>query len=216
VPTKPADIVAPAAEQADSARQIKSRDRVRDLAEVFTAEREVNAMLDLVKDVSYDPKSRFLEPACGNGNFLVEILSRKLKRVREGVTKRSSQADFEFSTLIALSSIYGIDISDENTEEAKARLKALIVGHYSSGRNTWRPREGFYSSVDHILDTNIILGDSLNGAEKIVFVEYSAPARHRFAQVHYRLSDLEFAAQFAGRAKPVRIVGARKYWELGE
>jgi hypothetical protein len=207
--------VAPAEEQGDLSRQIKSRDRVRDLAEVFTAEREVTAMLDLVRDVSYDPKSRFLEPACGNGNFLVEILARKLKTVREAVSRSSAQADFEFNTLVALSSIYGIDISDENVDEARSRLKAIVVGHYSSGRNTWRPRDGFYSAVDHILATNIILGDSLNGAEKIVFVEYSTPARHRFSQAHYVLADLEIAAQFGTRAKPTKVVGASKYWELG-
>lgn len=63
-------------------KQIKSKKRVADHGEVFTAEREVNAMLDLVKQETERVDSRFLEPACGDGNFLAEILRRKLKEVR--------------------------------------------------------------------------------------------------------------------------------------
>ena len=63
-------------------RQVKSRARVADHGEVFTADREVNAMLDLVKQDTERVDSRFLEPACGDGNFLAEILRRKLQAAR--------------------------------------------------------------------------------------------------------------------------------------
>ena len=67
--------------------QVKSKKRVADHGEVFTAEKEVNAMLDLVKQETERIDSRFLEPACGNGNFLAEVLRRKLKVVNERYSK---------------------------------------------------------------------------------------------------------------------------------
>ena len=96
-------------------RQIKSRKRVAERGEVFTAEREVNAMLDLVKQETERIDSRFLEPACGTGNFLVEILRRKLEVIRRQYQKQLGE--LELQTTIALSSIYGIDIMKDNVEE---------------------------------------------------------------------------------------------------
>ena len=104
-------------------RQVKSKKRVRDYAEVYTAEREVKAMCDLVQEAADDDMYRiettFLEPACGNGNFLVEIYRRKLQRCH-------SPAD----ALQALGTIYGIDILADNVEEARARLYAMYVDAY--------------------------------------------------------------------------------------
>lgn len=104
-------------------KQIKSKKRVRDYAEVYTAEREVKAMCDMVQEAAEDDMYRiettFLEPACGNGNFLVEIYRRKLKRCH-------SPAD----ALQALGTIYGIDILHDNVEEARARLYAMYVEAY--------------------------------------------------------------------------------------
>ena len=88
--------------------QVKSKKRISEYGEVFTAAREVNAMLDLVKQETERIDSRFLEPACGDGNFLVEILKRKLNVV---VSKyKKSQSEFEMYIIIALSSLYGVDI----------------------------------------------------------------------------------------------------------
>ena len=89
-------------------RQVKSRARVSDHGEVFTAQREVNAMLDLVKQETERIDSRFLEPACGDGNFLAEILRRKLAAVR--ARYRKSPADYEKYAVVAVTSIYGVDI----------------------------------------------------------------------------------------------------------
>lgn len=96
--------------------QIKSKERVKKFAEVFTNPREVNAMLDLVKDECVKIDSTFLEPACGTGNFLVEILKRKLK-----VAKSDAER------IIALGSIYGIDIQLDNVKTSRQRMLSLIA-----------------------------------------------------------------------------------------
>ena len=191
---------------------IKSKDRVQELAEVFTAEREVKAMLDLLGDTAYSMTARFLEPACGNGNFLEEILSRKLS----GLAAAShGQDDFEFRIIFALSSVYGIDISQENIDQARARMKALIVHSYSTGQNTWVPEDGFYDSVDYVLETNIVLGDSLNHAEKVIFVEYTSPSPMLFSQRFFTLNEIERGRRTPGDSpKPFKIVGARHYLDL--
>lgn len=88
------------------AKQVKSKERVADHGEVFTAEREVNAMLDLVKHETENIESTFLEPACGDGNFLAEILRRKLAVVKKKYKKNPDE--YEFWSVIALSSIYGV------------------------------------------------------------------------------------------------------------
>ena len=87
-------------------QQTKSKQRVADHGEVFTREQEVNAMLNLVKNETLRIEARFLEPACGDGNFLVEILKRKLQLVENQYVK--SQREYEFYAVLAISSIYGI------------------------------------------------------------------------------------------------------------
>lgn len=109
--------------------QIKSRKRIVDHGEVFTSKREVNDMLDLIKHESYRIDSRFLEPACGTGNFLEEILSRKLSVVKDKYIK--SQLEYERNTILAVSSIYGIDILEDNVKECQSRLCTLINNEYT-------------------------------------------------------------------------------------
>ena len=101
-------------------KQVKSKQRVADHGEVFTAEREVNAMLDFVKQETERIDSRFLEPACGNGNFLVEILRRKMDVVKKKYKKRA--LDYEKNAILALTSIYGVDLLQDNVIECRARL----------------------------------------------------------------------------------------------
>ena len=95
--------------------QVKSKKRVTDHGEVFTSEREVNAMLELVKQETERIDSRFLEPACGNGNFLAEVLRRKLAIVEKKYKK--SQLEYERYAILAVSSIYGVDILEDNAQE---------------------------------------------------------------------------------------------------
>jgi hypothetical protein len=188
---------------------IKSRARVQSIGEVLTGEREVNAMLDLVDDTVRRPGSRVLEPACGNGNFLVEILRRKLAMV---AAEAKTPEAFEFGAITALTGTYGIDITLENVLEARERLRILLVDAYSTRKNTWRPNDGFYDSVQYILGTNIILGDSWKGAHKIVVVEYTSPFPGKFFQRFFTLAELE---RPSGRLpKPHRTVGATHYLEL--
>ena len=126
-------------------KQIKSKARVNKFAEVFTAEREVKAMCDLIpSEVWEDIDSRFLEPACGNGNFLVEIFERKLNRCESAE-----------QGLNALRSIYGIDIQQDNVEESKQRLFDMFVKKF--------PKAPAVTAIvaAQILENNIICGDSL-------------------------------------------------------
>ena len=103
--------------------QIKSKERVAQRGEVFTAEREVNAMLDLVANECLRPDSRFLEPACGDGNFLSAILKRKLAELRRKYKK--SPRDYEKQAIVAIGSLYGVDIMNDNVEVCRERLFSI-------------------------------------------------------------------------------------------
>lgn len=157
--------------------QTKTRQRVRDLAEVYTHEREVTAMLDLVRDMFPSPERprdiarTFLEPACGAGNFLVAILDRKLAYVKFGGLYRSV-ATFETAVLKSLSSIYGIDIDPENVEQSRQFLKADIAHHMNLHLNTVPVSAGFWPAVEAILSTNVIRADTLRDAQRIRLVGY--------------------------------------------
>ena len=151
--------------------QIKSRQRVADHGEVFTNPREVNAMLDLVRDESFRLDSRFLEPACGDGNFLIEILRRKLSLLKDV----KSQIEWEFKSLIAVGSCYGIDILPDNAEACRTRLEEHVLSqHPASERlnarsaiNTIQAQRSvveespYLLSLRYMLQKNIVCGDAL-------------------------------------------------------
>lgn len=156
-------------EDKNTSKQIKSKERVKDHGEVFTNPREVNAMLDLVKDESYRVGSRFLEPACGNGNFLVEILARKLQTVYKEIDEQENKVDqenIEKQTFIAVSSIYGIDIQKDNCEESIERMYDIILDKYR-GAFPESIDEEFLKSIRYVLNKNIIHGDGLTGLQEI-------------------------------------------------
>ena len=156
------------------ARQVKSKQRVADHGEVFTAEREVNAMLDLVRDETDDIEATFLEPACGDGNFLAEILRRKLHRVDyeaqaltrpgegEPVRKKARYTDtWEEKSLIALSSIYGVELLPDNTAECRKRLLGIWQEAYAVACKG-AEREAAQAIAAYILEKNIQCGDALS------------------------------------------------------
>ena len=157
-------------------QQVISKKRVEDHGEVYTAEREVNAMLDLVKQETERIESRFLEPACGTGNFLIEILGRKLEVVRSRYKK--NQLEYERYSVLAVSSIYGIDILEDNVAECRNRLFNLFNEKYSALYKK-QSKEECKQSVRYILDKNIIWGDALTlsgvgeNPDPIVFSEWS-------------------------------------------
>lgn len=156
-------------------RQVKSKKRVADHGEVFTNQREVNAMLDLVKQETERIDSRFLEPACGNGNFLAEVLRRKLAVVDNRYSK--SQVEWERYSIIAISSIYGVDILKDNAQECRDRLLGIYTDWYSHVFKQVKPE--CIRSVRFLLSRNILWGDALDFTnpvtkQPIVFSEWSA------------------------------------------
>ena len=156
--------------------QVKCKTRVADHGEVFTAEREVNAMLDLVKQETERIDSRFLEPACGSGNFLVEVLRRKLEVVKSRYKK--SQLEYERNAVIAVSSIYGVDLLEDNIEECRCRLFDIFNEQYMTLYKD-RCKDECRDSIFYILEHNIIQGDALTFMrvdkkdEPIIFSEWS-------------------------------------------
>lgn len=141
--------------------QIKSRERVAAHGEVFTSEREVNAMLDLVKQETERIDSRFLEPACGDGNFLIEIFRRKLA-VCEGrvKAKQYTQLQYEQAAVQSVSSVYGIELLADNTVACRRRLLDYFIRQYRALFKS-RCKDGCIRSVEFILSKNIIQGDAL-------------------------------------------------------
>lgn len=155
--------------------QVKTKKRVADHGEVFTNQREVNAMLDLVKQETERIDSRFLEPACGNGNFLAEVLKRKLIVVENKY--RTSQIEWERNCLISISSIYGVDILEDNTLECQERLFEIFSKFYVD-RFGINSKLDFIKSIKFILKRNILWGDALDFTnpitkKPIVFSEWN-------------------------------------------
>jgi len=161
-------------------RQVKSKQRVTDHGEVFTAEREVNAMLDLVKQETERIDSRFLEPACGDGNFLAEILRRKLAVVKKKYGK--SPIDYEKNAVLAATSIYGVDILQDNVDACRRRMFEIWDKEYQAVLKK-DVNEDCREAVRFIFSRNIVCGNALslkrvdaNGNdtdEPIVFSEWA-------------------------------------------
>ena len=173
--------------------QVKSKNRVAEYGEVFTAEREVNAMLDLVKQETERIDSRFLEPACGDGNFLVEILNRKLNVV---VSKyKKSQSEFERYIIIALSSIYGVDILEDNVISCRQRLFDIANTSYSKTFKD-KCKEECSTTLKHILSKNIVWGDALTlkrvdgSDEPIIFTEWTPINGSKIKRRDYTMANL--------------------------
>lgn len=162
--------------------QIKTRKRVVDHGEVFTAEREVKAMCDLVEQETDRIDARFLEPACGDGNFLAEILNRKLMAVKKKYKR--SVYDYERYSLLAVGSIYGVEIQKDNTLICRERLFNIWDKEYKRVCKK-ECSEQTRQAARFILSKNIICGNALrlkcideNGNEldrPIVFSEWTFP-----------------------------------------
>ena len=156
--------------------QINTKERVAEHGEVLTGEREVTAMLNMLEQETLNIESRFLEPACGDGNFLDEVLRRKLTVV-ESRYKRS-QLEWERYALLAVTSIYGIDVLPDNVQKCQHRLLERLEANYLRLFKR-KVRSGFLQAVRFVLGKNIIWGDALSlkksdGSETpIVFSEWS-------------------------------------------
>ncbi len=163
-------------------KQVISKQRVTDHGEVYTRPQEVRAMLNLVRSETERIESRFLEPACGSGNFLAEILMRKLRVV--ALRFGNEQLDYERNSIIAISSLYGIDILADNVQTCRDRLFQEFMECYQDLFPESMKSECL-RSVRYILSCNIIQGDALTlktvgeSSTPIIFAEWS-PVNHRF------------------------------------
>jgi hypothetical protein len=173
--------------------QVKSKKRVADHGEVFTNQREVNAMLDLVKHETGRIDSRFLEPACGEGVFLMEVLRRKLTIVESRYSK--SQIEFERYAFLAIASLYGIDILQDNADICRKNLFKIFQTKYESlYRNS--ETKGYLASIRFVLFRNIIHGDALTYKtrglieEPITFSEWSLAFNGMVQRRDYKLKHL--------------------------
>ncbi|WP_288172833.1 DNA methyltransferase [Prevotella sp. CAG:255] len=177
--------------------QIKSKERVSERGEVFTAEREVNAMLDLVNNECLRPDSRFLEPACGDGNFLSAILKRKLSEINRKYKK--CIRDYEKQSIVAVSSLYGIDIMYDNVETCRERLYKIWNEEYTAVCKD-DSSDDTREAVRFIIQKNIITGNALtlmcvdencnDTNEPIVFSEWTLIGESKMQRSDYTMADL--------------------------
>ncbi|MBO5387965.1 MAG: N-6 DNA methylase [Lachnospiraceae bacterium] len=140
----------------------KSKERVQKFGEVFTPENIVKDMIDIIPLEETDLKElhkTWLEPACGTGNFLVEILYRKLALAEKlGVSKEN----LERNLFISLARIYGIDIQEDNVKESRLRLKEIAAKWYME-KTGEKFSKGLEKALDDVLNWNIIHGNALTG-----------------------------------------------------
>lgn len=181
--------------------QIVSKQRVADHGEVFTNPSEVNAMLDLVKQETERIDSRFLEPACGKGAFISVVLHRKLQIVAKKYKK--SQWEYERYAVLAISSIYGIDILEDNVADCRQEMLDIFKQEYKSAiKKDCSPE--CEASVRFILSKNIIWGDALtlkrvdNPNKLIVFSNWSYPFNDR----RMKRQDFTFQQMLENDNKP--------------
>lgn len=172
----------------------RSRQRVADHGEVFTPPWLVEVMLDLVKGESERIDSRFLEPACGNGNFLVEILRRKLVAVEHKYDK----SDFErrHYALFGLMCVYGIELLADNVAECRANLLEIFADSLDTDAS-----DELYRAASYVLSQNVIHGDALTmrtrDNQPIAFAEWGYLGRGKFQRRDFRLGDLTLSSTFS-------------------
>ncbi|ASW92934.1 restriction endonuclease subunit M [Mycobacterium marseillense] len=174
---------------------VKSKLRVADHGEVFTPAGMVEAMLDLVKDESERIDARFLEPACGSGNFLVPVLTRKLATVHI----RYGKSDFErrHKALLGLMSIYGIELLDDNVAECRQKLLEVVADYLAV-----KPGEQWYEAAANVLAVNIVHGDALSmttravDPQPITFPEWSYVGKGVYHRRDFRLDILTKMSSF--------------------
>lgn len=178
-------------------KQIKSKKRVSEHGEVFTNEREVNAMLDLVKDETLRIDSRFLEPACGDGNFLIEILRRKIDVVNKQYKK--DEKEWEKQSLVAIMSCYGVELLQDNVDACIDRLYSFWEKEYEKHCKKIKSDE-IKQVAKFIFSKNILCGNALtmlrvdkNGNdtdEPIVFSEWSFVIGDKVKRREFRFDEL--------------------------
>lgn len=179
-------------EPKDGAEQIiKTRQRVQDHGEVFTPSWLVSDMCNLVEQECLRIDSRFLEPACGDGNFLTEVLRRKFLTVAQLYPK--DDVSFEMYSILAVTSLYGVDLLPDNVERCRERLYQQWEAFYLP-RAISSTKEGCCAAVKKILSLNILCGDALSllqaDGTPIRFTEWSLIGKSKFQRREYELDAL--------------------------
>ena len=173
---------------------IKSKQRVADHGEVFTPAWMIEAMLDLVKGETERIDSRFLEPACGSGNFLVRILQRKLAAVE----LKFGKSDFEkrHYALLALMCLYGIELLPDNITECRANMLEILADYLNLNES-----DDFCRAASYVLSQNIIHGDALtmrtSDGQPITFAEWGYLGKGKFQRRDFRLDILTQASAYS-------------------
>ncbi len=173
---------------------VKSAQRVADHGEVFTPAWMVEAMLDLVKDETERIDSRFLEPACGSGNFLVQILKRKILAVE----LKYGRSDFEkrHYALLGLMCIYGIELLPDNIAECRANLLEIFAGYLNIGET-----DDLYRAAFYVLSQNLVHGDAMkmltDEGQPLTFAEWGYLGKGKFQRRDFLLASLTQSAAFS-------------------
>jgi len=173
---------------------IKSRKRVADHGEVFTPAWMVDAMLDLVKGESERIDSRFLEPACGSGNFIVKVLQRKL----EAVERKFGKSNFEKQhyALLALMCIYGIELLADNIAECRANMLEILAEYLDIDES-----DDMCRAATYVLSQNLVHGDALtmytSDKEPITFAEWGYLGKGKFQRRDFRFDVLTGSSAYS-------------------
>ena len=173
---------------------VKSKQRVADHGEVFTPAWMVEAMLDLVQDETERIDSRFLEPACGSGNFIVQILRRKLAAVEV----KYGKSDFErrHYALLALMCIYGIELLADNIAECRANVLEVFSEYLNL-----EEADDLYRAATHVLQSNLVHGDALTMRAKdgqpITFAEWGYLGKAKYQRRDFRFDVLTGSSAFS-------------------
>lgn len=186
---------------------IKSRARVRDQGEVFTQDREVKNILNLT-DATHNIFWRFLEPACGNGNFIVEIVRQRLAKIKSTPNYRPSEKR-EYAIVKMLSTIYGVDIAADNIVECKKRVLDEVFKFVPK-----KSSSTFLLALQNIIDTNIQTGDMLNGKSDIYFIDYLLTGREYISMCLVKRSVFALTDLEAGKAQPIESYPLTKLDEI--
>src|SRR5258708_28254994 len=166
---------------------IKSKKRVADHGEVFPPPWMVEAMLNLVKQETERIDSRFLEPACGSGNFLLRVLQRKLAAVE----LKFGKSDFEkrHYALLTLMCLYGIELLPDNIAECRANMLDILAEYLNIDDS-----EDLYRAAYYVLSQNLVHGDALTmrtlDGQPITFAEWGYLGKGKFQRRDFRLGTL--------------------------
>lgn len=175
------------------ANLVRTRQRVRDHGEVFTPAWLVEAMLELVKDESMRIDSRFLEPACGSGNFLIQVLTRKLATVE----RKYGRSDFEKRNyaLLGLMCLYGIELLDDNIAECRQNMLEIFDAYLGLA-----PADDLHRAAEFVLSQNVIHGDAMTMRNRagapITFAEWGYLGKGKFQRRDFRLDTLSQMSSF--------------------